>query len=80
MTMGLALFSVLTSFLADWFRRARRIGRATAPQADPQANMSEAIRLLEAQTVAHEQSLQALADLRAKLADIEESLTERAPR
>jgi hypothetical protein len=77
MTMGLALFSVLTSFLADWFRRSRRIRRATAARADPQAHLSEAMRLLEAQTAVHEQSLQALADLRAKLADIEQSLTER---
>ena len=31
MTVGLALFSVLTSFLADWFRRPRRARRPPRP-------------------------------------------------
>jgi voltage-gated potassium channel len=77
MTMGLALFSVLTSFLADWFRRSKRVIRPAASPADPHAHLEEAMRLLEAQSAAQEQSLRALADLRAKLAEIERSLTER---
>ena len=77
MTVGLGLFSVLTSFLADWFRRPRRPRRRVAAlRADPGARLREATRLLEAQTAVHEQSLQALADLRARLAEIEQALAE----
>jgi voltage-gated potassium channel Kch len=78
MTVGLALFSVLTSFLADWFRRPRRARRAEAPPAiDLRADVQEAMRLLEAQAAAHQHSLRALGDLQAKLASIEQSLAER---
>jgi voltage-gated potassium channel Kch len=77
MTVGLGLFSVLISFLADWFRRPRRVRRAAAPPADPRAQLREATRLLEAQAAAHEHSLRVLADLRAQLADIEQALAER---
>jgi len=75
MTVGLALFSVLTSFLADWFRRPRRPRRpAAAAPADPNAQLQEVTRLLEVQAAAHEDSLRVLADMRAKLADIEQAL------
>ena len=82
MTVGLGLFSVLTSFLADWFRRPRRAKRTVEPspadtRADTRAQLQEATRLLEGQVTAHEDSLRALADLRAKLADIEQALAER---
>jgi voltage-gated potassium channel len=77
MTVGLGLFSVLTSFLADWFRRPRRVRRRVAAvQADPGARLREATRLLETQTAAHEHSLQVLADLRARLTEIEQALAE----
>jgi voltage-gated potassium channel len=78
MIVGLGLFSVLTSFLADWFRRPRRPrSAATLPQGDPRAQLSEATRLLEAQAAAHEQSLRVIADLRAKLAEVEQAVLER---
>ena len=78
MIVGLGLFSVLTSFLADWFRRPRRPRRPTTlrPE-DPRAQLHEATRLLEAQVAAHEQSLRVLADLRAKLAELEQAVAER---
>jgi Ion channel len=77
MTMGLALFSVLTSFLADWFRRARRVRSAAASPADPHTHLQETTRQLEALVATHEHSLQVLADLRGKLADIDQALAER---
>ena len=77
MTVGLGLFSVLTSFLADWFRRPRRPRRRVAPlQTNPGARLREVTRMLETQTAAHEQSLQVLADLRARLTEIEQALAE----
>jgi voltage-gated potassium channel Kch len=75
MIVGLGLFSVLTSFLADWFRRPRRPrSTATLRPGEPRAQLSEATRLLEAQVAAHEQSLRVLADLRAKLAELEHAV------
>lgn len=76
MTVGLGLFSVLTGFLADWFRRPRRPRRlAPAPTpSNPRADLQEVARQIEAQIAAHEESLQALADLRKTLATIERDL------
>ncbi|OGO37416.1 MAG: hypothetical protein A2W35_16145 [Chloroflexi bacterium RBG_16_57_11] len=77
MTAGVGLFSVLTSYLADWFRRPRKTG----PRARPLANalfpknasdgLDEIQRLLDEHQAQHEQTM---AELQAKLDEIKKSL------
>jgi voltage-gated potassium channel len=77
MSVGLALFSVLAGFLADWFRQSKgRVGRRLpgslgALPEDPRAKLQEIQTLIEAQEEAY---LKAMADLKSRLAEIERSL------
>ncbi len=77
MTAGVGLFSVVTSFLADWFRRprqARRERRVLLPAVSPsesRARIQEMKRLIEEHEAAYQQSI---LDLKAKLAEIEDHL------
>jgi voltage-gated potassium channel len=71
MTVGVGLFTVLTGFLADWFRRPRqkKVKAELSPPADPiQASIQEIYRLLEEEEQAHNQ---ALADIRDRLNELE---------
>jgi voltage-gated potassium channel len=77
MTLGVGLFTVLTSFLVEWFRRPRT---SPAPErapatpdlpADPRSQLAEIRRLLEEQEIAHREST---AELKSRLAEIERVL------
>lgn len=68
MTAGVGLFSVLTSYLADWFRRphkSRLIGKK------PMSKLDEIHRLLDEHEAHHQQTM---AELRARLEEIEKNL------
>ena len=74
MTVGVALFSVLTSFLTDWFRRPqrrRKVLRAPAgadlSEADVQSNLDEIYRILEEQEQAQSDALEAIRDRLRKI-------------
>jgi voltage-gated potassium channel len=79
MVVGVGLFSVLTSFLAQWFVRARRAGNAHLAAAPASVEDVQALlarldtlnALLEQQGAAQQADA---ADLRARLAQIEDSL------
>jgi voltage-gated potassium channel len=77
MTAGIALFTVLAGFLADWFRQAkvqpgRRLpGKLKALPEDPRGRLLEIQTLIEAQEEAY---LKSMAELKSRLADVERSL------
>jgi len=77
MTAGVGLFSVLTSFMADWFRRPRKPGLKAQPHsealppADTSAGLDEIQRLLDEHEVQHQQTM---AELHARLDDIRNML------
>lgn len=77
MTAGVGLFSVLTSFLADWFRRPRRARRERrvllpgSSSIESRARVQEMKRLIEEHEAVYQQSI---LDLKAKLAEIENYL------
>jgi Ion channel len=72
MTIGVGLFSVITGFLADWFRRPRKaavmLDQAGAPRGDVLATVQELRRLLDAQEQAYQSSV---AEIRARLSQLE---------
>jgi hypothetical protein len=77
MVVGVGLFSVLTSFLAQWFVRARQaenVDPATPARAEDVqallARLDELNALLEQQGAAQQADA---ADLRARLAQIKDS-------
>lgn len=76
MTVGVAIFSVMTSFLADWFRRphtsstARRNG-GKATQPDAHALIADMRRALDDKAQADQLSLD---ELRARLDELERRL------
>ena len=78
MTAGVGLFSVLTSFLADWFRRPRQVRRERrvllpgGSSIESRARVQEMKRLIEEHEAAYQQSM---LDLKAKLAEIENFLS-----
>jgi voltage-gated potassium channel len=80
MTIGVGLFGVITGFLADWFRRPRKVAAVgSAPTAHPDdvsATVEEIRRLLEAQEQAYQHST---AEIRARLAALEATPTRSAP-
>jgi voltage-gated potassium channel len=67
MTAGVGLFSVVTSYLADWFRRPRPrlVGRL------PTGGLEEIYRLLDEHEAHHQQTM---SELRARLVEIEKDL------
>jgi voltage-gated potassium channel len=77
MTAGVGLFSVLTSYLADWFRRPRKsspkVGLRVITQApiNASAALNEVQRLLEEHQVQHQQTMD---ELQARLDEIKKSL------
>jgi voltage-gated potassium channel len=77
MTAGVGLFSVLTSYLADWFRRPHNpIQKAQSPAderlpLDARAGLDEIQRLLEEHQTQHQQTM---AELQARLDKIKRSL------
>jgi voltage-gated potassium channel Kch len=77
MTAGVGLFSVLTSYLADWFRRPRKSGpiikpRAGAPASqDASAGLGEIQRLLEEYDTQHQQTM---AELQSRLDEIKKTV------
>jgi voltage-gated potassium channel len=83
MVVGVGLFSVLTSFLAQWFVRSRQAktaetadGAAQTPDTSTDAllaRMDAIVTLLEQQEVAHQAEA---ADLSARLAQIENRLAQ----
>lgn len=86
MVVGVGLFSVLTSFLAQWFVRSRQAKTAETTDVAAQtpdtssaallARMDTIVTLLEQQEVAHQTEA---ADLRARLAAIENKLDASEP-
>jgi voltage-gated potassium channel len=73
MTVGVALFTVLTGFLVDQFRAPRRKGqqmRSRLPPDGTSAKLDEIRELLDEQEKAHSE---ALAAIRARLEEIEQS-------
>ncbi len=86
-TFGVALFTTLTGFLADWFRRPRRMpGDAPVPQAPAPtgaptgapADAPEALALIRHSFAEQERARQAdMAELSARLDAIEAQLRER---
>lgn len=82
MTVGVGLFSVITSYLADWFRRPRSPRRSerrlvSNGQDELSVNLQEIKRLIDAQELVNQQSGQALTELRSRLEALEKSLSER---
>jgi voltage-gated potassium channel len=77
MTAGVGLFSVLTSYLADWFRRPRQPKpKAKAEQGrltpmDASAGLEEMQRLLDEHQAQHQQTM---AELQARLDEIRTTL------
>lgn len=82
LTVGVAIFSVVTSFIADWFRQSRQ-GRLQKKadeilHADkPEDSIREIKRLIEAQEAAHQQSVDTLAQVKAHLSNLEKSLSDK---
>jgi voltage-gated potassium channel len=77
MTAGVGLFSVLTSYMADWFRRPRKPARKAlrrggeAPASDARAGLDEIQRLLDEHQAQYQQTM---AELQARLDEIRKSL------
>jgi voltage-gated potassium channel Kch len=77
MTAGVGLFSVLTSYLADWFRRPRKPAQRALRRAgeflpmDTQTGLDEIQRLLDEHQAHH---LQTMAELQARLEEIKKNL------
>jgi hypothetical protein len=77
MTAGVGLFSVLTSYLADWFRRPRKPGPRARPLAgallpkNASASLDEIQRLLDEHDAHHQQTMD---ELQARLDEIKKSL------
>lgn len=75
MTIGVALFSVITSYLADWFRRPRAVKARHLP---PDAPIGEVTALLAGLRQALDNKAQAdqlaLEELRARLDELERRL------
>jgi voltage-gated potassium channel len=78
MTAGVGLFSVLTSYLADWFRRPRRSGPGshvrpgTPAQSNTSAALDEIQRLLDEHQAHHQQTME---ELQARLDEIKKAST-----
>jgi voltage-gated potassium channel len=77
-TLGIALFSTITSFLSDWFRRPHVGTYAAAPAEDAPADLQTMLtaihhRLDEKAAADH----LLIADLRARLEQIEQRLSDR---
>lgn len=77
MTAGVGLFSVLTSYLADWFRRPRKpvqrimLHAGETPRSDARSGLEEIQRLLDEHQAQHQQTM---AELQARLDEIKKSL------
>jgi voltage-gated potassium channel len=77
MTAGVGLFSVLTSFLADWFRRPRKSSSKSHNRAgaispkNVNASLDEIQRLIQEHQA---QNQQTMAELQAKIDEIKRSL------
>jgi len=78
MTAGVGLFSVMTSYLADWFRRPRkpspkgRFRAAALMSKSTSSSLDEIERLLDEYDAQHQQTM---AELQARLDEIKKSLT-----
>lgn len=74
MTAGIALFSVLTGFTADWFRSSQRFGKsgASAAAGSPQAQLAAIRQLLDEEELAHRERMN---DLRQRIAALERALS-----
>jgi voltage-gated potassium channel len=77
MTAGVGLFSVLTSYMADWFRRPRKprprlsIRREISGQRNVSAALDEIQRLLDEHQTQHQQTMD---ELQARLDEMKKSL------
>jgi voltage-gated potassium channel len=77
MTAGVGLFSVLTSYLADWFRRPRKPAQKAMRRTgelihmDAHAGLDEIQRLLDEHQAQHQQTM---AELQARLDEIKKNL------
>jgi voltage-gated potassium channel len=82
MTAGVALFSVLTSFVSDWFRRPRKVEEKAEKSliegkvvpASQQDKIKHIRRLLDEHEIANQRSL---AELRQQLEEVERMVEER---
>lgn len=78
MTAGVGLFSVITSYLADWFRRPRQSGsqRSVPPSmpgsTDPSVELDEIQRLLAEHQLQHQRAMD---ELRDRLDQVKKSLS-----
>jgi len=82
LTVGVAIFSVVTSFLADWFRQSRQSKPKEVAQENklpgaPVDSLQEIKRLIDAQEATNQRSIETLAQLRASLAELENSLAQK---
>lgn len=82
LTVGVAIFSVVTSFLADWFRQSRQskpkeVAEENKLPGAPVDSLQEIKRLIDAQEAANQRSIETLAQLRASLAELENSLAKK---
>lgn len=82
LTVGVAIFSVVTSFLADWFRQSRQskpkeVAEENKLPGAPVDSLQEIKRLVDAQEAANQRSIETLAQLRASLAELENSLAKK---
>lgn len=78
MIVGVALFSAITSFLSDWFRRPRTntpgMHRTEGDQAGPEQIIADIRRTLDERVRAEQNAFE---DLRARLDELERRLDER---
>jgi voltage-gated potassium channel len=82
LTVGVAIFSVVTSFLADWFRQSRQskpkeVAEENKLPGAPVDSLQEIKRLIDAQEATNQRSIETLAQLRARLAELENSLAKK---
>lgn len=82
LTVGVAIFSVVTSFLADWFRQSRQgkpeaVAQENKLPGAPVDSLQEIKRLIDAQEATNQRSIETLAQLRASLAELENSLAQK---
>jgi len=82
LTVGVAIFSVVTSFLADLFRQSRQskskeVAEENKLPGAPVDSLQEIKRLVDAQEAANQRSIETLAQLRASLAELENSLAKK---
>jgi len=82
LTVGVAIFSVVTSFLADWFRQSRQskpkeVAEENKLPGAPVDSLQEIKRLIDAQEATNQRSIETLAQLRASLAELENSLAKK---